>query len=367
MGKRLTKARNSNFELLRIISMLAIVLSHISGQAFDIGEVPVTGVIFMNYFGSASRIAVNLFLMIGVWFMADSDFKAKRFFKLYGCLWFYSVVITLILLVCGCHISLKDLGSSFFPFFRRRMWFVPQYLALMLISPFLKFYVDRIGRKGLQRTVIAGFVLISVICSIRSFDDRWVAAFTWFAYIYLVIAYYKRYGFRIRIKPWVCLAAGAAIYLALASGRLICSLNDGQFWTMAGKIFKQYTGDYKSVPNFICSMLIFVFFSKLDIGSNRVINTISAHTLDVYMIHQQDAFIPVIWVSVFRTTQWQSSPYFILLYLGTAAAVYAGASVIGFLRSKLLEPLWVNSKPFAWLCAKLDGFYRFAGSRAGRD
>ena len=76
------RERNSYFELLRIVSMLAIVLAHISGQAFDRDLVPVSGDVFMHIIGYGSRIAVNLFLMTGVWFMVDSEFHGKRVLKL---------------------------------------------------------------------------------------------------------------------------------------------------------------------------------------------------------------------------------------------------------------------------------------------
>lgn len=193
--------------------MLAIVLAHVSGQAFDRELVSSSSDIFMLIIGYGSRIAVNLFLMTGIWFMVDSDFKGSRVMKLYGSLWLYSGGITLVLLISGQHIGLNDFASSFFPFLRRRMWFVPQYLSLMLVSPFLKFFFERTSRKTMERMLITGFFFISFICSIRGFEDRWLDAFIWFAYVYFVIAYYKRYGSPIRNNKSACLVGAYAYSL----------------------------------------------------------------------------------------------------------------------------------------------------------
>lgn len=143
----------------------------------------------------------------------------------------------------------------------------------------------------------------------------------------------------------------------MAAGLVVCKYSYGRIFELGESIFRQYLGDYKSVPNFLCSLLIFMFFAELDIGQRKWINEISKNTLDVYMIHQQDAFIPVIWVGLFHTKEWQQSPYFILLYLGTVLAVYIGGSLIGRLRVRFVEPLWLKSRLFGWLSQKLDLFY----------
>ena len=352
-----SKERNSNFELLRIVAMVAIVLTHVSAQAFDRSVLSITNNIFMYFVGSGSRIAVNLFLMTGIWFMVEASFSAKRIIKLYGSLWFYSVFITLILLLLGFDISIKNIGSSFFPFLRRRMWFVSQYIALLLISPILQGFVSKMRRAALKTTILIGFILISCICSIRSVEDNWLDAFVWFAYVFFVIAYFKKYGFSKKIKIEWYLVTGVLLYSILTTGYVVCLYNESSIFKLGSSIFRQYLGDYKSVPNFVISLLIFVYFAKLDIGKKRIVNELAKNTLDVYMIHQQDAFIPIIWFSVFHTLEWQTSSYFIVYYLGTVLAVFIVGSIIGRIRVRFFEPIWINSRLFHFISKKLDSFY----------
>lgn len=357
MTNSIKRERNSTFELLRIIAMLAIVFGHVAAQAFDRELLSVGNNSFLWFFGSGSRIGVNLFVMIGVWFMVDSNFKAETVFKLYSSLWLYSVAITIILIILHCEISTMNVASSFFPFLRRRMWFVPQYISLLLISPFLKLLFCRMSKKTSSRLIIIALLLVGLISSIRKFEDTWLAGLTWFVLLYFVIAHYKKHGFQYKPRKELCLVLGTAIYIALATGLVIFAESDNRLFEMAFSVFKQYLGDYKSIPNFLCALLIFVFFAELDIGQKKWINEISKNTLDVYMIHQQDVFIPIIWVGLFHTKEWQQSPCFILLYLGTVLAVYVGGSLIGRLRVRFVEPLWLKSRLFRCLSQKMNKFY----------
>lgn len=349
--------RNSNFELLRIVAMLAIVFGHVAAQAFDRGILSTEINSFLLLLGSGSRIGVNLFVMIGAWFMVDSTFKADKVVKLYSSLWLYSVAITIILLIAKCDISTMNVASSFFPFLRRRMWFVPQYISLLLISPFLKILSCIMNKVTSCRFIIISFLLTSLICSIRTFEDTWLGGLTWFIFLYFVITHYKKYGFQFKLSKELNLLFGVTIYLALTAGLIIFSLRDSRLFEMGYSVFKQYLGDYKSVPNFLCSLMIFMFFAELDMGKNKWINEISKNTLDVYMIHQHDAFIPIIWVGLFHTKEWQQSPFFILLYLGTVVTVYICGSLIGRIRMCLIEPMWLKSRLFRRLCEIIDRFY----------
>ena len=65
------KQRKSNYELLRILSMLLIVAGHLVEQsgllAYDNPNLFIACLL-----GSASRVAVNLFLILGCWFLVVS-------------------------------------------------------------------------------------------------------------------------------------------------------------------------------------------------------------------------------------------------------------------------------------------------------
>lgn len=93
--------RKSNYELMRIVAMLMIVMGHFWGQS-NYAELA-TG--YSYYLGGilshGSRIAVNVFLFMGIWFMLEGEFKASRILKLY----FNVAVIASIASITGFYIS----------------------------------------------------------------------------------------------------------------------------------------------------------------------------------------------------------------------------------------------------------------------
>lgn len=93
--------RCANIELLRIVSMLLIIMGHFVGQNDVMKRLNGTPLCAAVLSGSASRIAVNVFLVIGVWFMLDKEFSAKRILVLYGEVWFYGIALTAIVILGG--------------------------------------------------------------------------------------------------------------------------------------------------------------------------------------------------------------------------------------------------------------------------
>ena len=132
----------------------------------DISAFPAGQDIAALFLCSGARISVSLFLMIGLWFMVDSEFAPKRVLKLYGSLWFWAVLLTCILVVIGQDVSKKDMISCFFPILRRWMWFVPVYIVLMLLSPFLYKASIKMREKELFCLVIIGLFFLSFVSTV---------------------------------------------------------------------------------------------------------------------------------------------------------------------------------------------------------
>lgn len=119
--------RDSNWELLRILSMLAIVAGHFVGQTKSLEYVQGIDFIFALIFGSASRIAVALFLFLGTWYMVDAKFSAKRVLKLYGEYAFYSISISLLMLVIF-DAPMRAVIDGLLPGIKGGPWFAHVYL-----------------------------------------------------------------------------------------------------------------------------------------------------------------------------------------------------------------------------------------------
>ena len=137
--------------------MLLIVTYHIYAQALDkVDLLPVQTQIFFNVFGVWGRVGVNLFLMIGCYFMVDQKFRMSKILTLWSELWIYSVVFSFVTLCCNKgEFSFGFIKRAIFPFLSGQCWFFSIYIILILLSPFLN-YLFKMERRMFTRFVLIG-------------------------------------------------------------------------------------------------------------------------------------------------------------------------------------------------------------------
>lgn len=200
------RERQSNWELMRIIAMLLIVAGHFVGQSHAREILSGTDLYAAMFLGSGSRVAVQLFLMLGVWFMVSSHFRADRLLKLGGQTVFYSLLVVIVLALLGEPLKTKDIMSGIFPF-TFTLWFATSYLVLIAVSPWLHKLLDW-DRTVLRNFLIVLFILIPVVCSIHKPMDTYLCTVIWFMYVYLCMGYYKKYLSLRHFNRFKCLVLG---------------------------------------------------------------------------------------------------------------------------------------------------------------
>lgn len=351
--------RQSNLELLRIIAMLLIVAGHFAVQGGLIWAAAGKNQLFIMLAGSGQRVAVNMFLMIGAWFMVDAEFRASRILKLYGETAFYAVTITLLMVLSRADVPKQDIVRVAMPFFGRPLWFASAYISLLAAAPFLK-KVLAWEQGELRRLLLVLFVLLSMASTVPGYKESYVADLCWCMYIYLFIGAYKRNGHQSGGSRWLLLTGGLGIYAALVLSRWLCTIYSPKYpFLSAGvSLAEQYISDIRSVPNFLCALMVFLFFLRTDIGRNKAINHISKSAFAVYAIHAVPAFHDFLWYRIYRCGAWRQSGLVCLYFTGVVLSVYIAASLIDRIRIKWIEPAWLKSRLFCSLCRYLDGFYK---------
>ena len=343
--------RKSSLELLRIISILAIVCGHFLSQS-GLGEaMDGANRILAILMGSGVRIGVNIFLLLGVWFMVDAKFSVERIVRLYLEVVFYSVPITCCLFLAGQAGGTRNVIQGLLPFFGRSVWFASAYISLIALSPFLNrvFLLPRRSQQVLVGLLVVLFCVVPTIPCSTPLD--YLADFTWFCVVYLLVGMWKKCGWGTQVQgTWRFLLAGAVSYLMLAAARCVPQTQAvADYWIV----------NIKSFPNFICAVFAFVGFLRLDIGSNRGINAAARAVFAVYIIHQVPAFIQFQWMKIFCAAQLlDASPLmFACGTVGVALAVFIGASIIDFVRRRYLEPFYMSSAPVKWLVFRIAKLY----------
>lgn len=346
--------RSSNLELLRILCMLLIIGDHLTGQGGIADYTTLPSSFAFCLIGCGSRIACSVFILIGGWFLCEQPYKTRRPLSLWLSLWLYTVPVTLLCRLAGLDVSFGALRWAAFPASTRQLWFISDYLLLLLCVPLL----NRVLR-GLPRTAHRGLLAVLAVPMIlypTLFGENGIVSDTaWmFLYEYLLAAYLRRYPenrlARLLQNRAAALALGLGLPLVNTAIRAVLETRG----LTDGKAF-QYVAYYRTalgaLPNLLAALALFYLFKNLDLGCVRWVNTLSGTTLGVYILHQVPAFRNFLWNGLLQAQAHHGSVVYTLFAI---FAVLFGCAAVDAVRTRLVMRPLENTKLFTVLCEKGD-------------
>ena len=266
--------RQSNFELLRIISMLMVLLCHANGYVNQEDMVGAEGVIRV-VINQLFLICVNVFVMISGWFGIKSSWKgaAALLFQVA----FLGTICNLICAIAGIPVSFK---YNVLPDFLGGYgyWFIVAYLILYALSPALNKFCESASEKELRSVVVAFFgveFFYGFLLDVGHFDYGFSALF--FIGLYLLARYVRLYPNRLFTMD-KHIDFGIYLFLSILS---MFGLWFGYKWFGMGF----HLNHYDSPLAILASLFFLLFFSKLEIQS-RFINWLAASVFAIYLIHE---------------------------------------------------------------------------------
>lgn len=346
--------RSSNLELLRILCMLLIIGDHLTGQGGIADYTTLPSSFAFCLIGCGSRIACSVFILIGGWFLCEQPYKTRRPLSLWLSLWLYTVPVTLLCRLAGLDVSFGALRWAAFPASTRQLWFISDYLLLLLCVPLL----NRVLR-GLPRTAHRGLLAVLAVPMIlysTLFGENGIVSDTaWmFLYEYLLAAYLRRYPenrlARLLQHRAAALALGLGLPLVNTAIRAVLETRG----LTDGKAF-QYVAYYRTalgaLPNLLAALALFYLFKNLDLGCVRWVNALSGTTLGVYILHQVPAFRNFLWNGLLQAQAHHGSVVYTLFAI---FAVLFGCAAVDAVRTRLVMRPLENTKLFTALCEKGD-------------
>lgn len=346
--------RSSNLELLRILCMLLIIGDHITGQSgiADYSALPASFAFCL--IGCGSRIACSVFILIGGWFLCEQTYKTRRPLSLWLSLWLYTVPVTLLCRLAGQDVSLGTLRWAVFPASTRQLWFISDYLLLLLCVPLLNRALHGLSRAA-HRGLLAVLAVPLIVYPTVFGGDGIVSDTAWmFLYEYLLAAYLRRWPDNrlARFFSHRAAALGVGLGLPLVNTAVRAVLETRGLTD--GKAF-QYIAYYRTalgaLPNLLAALALFYLFKNLDLGSVRWINALSGTTLGIYILHQVPAFKDVLWNGILHAQAHRGSVAYTLF---AVIAVFLGCAAVDAVRTALvLRPL-ENTRLFQAICEKGD-------------
>lgn len=364
------KERNSNFELMRIISMLFIVLCHIIIHGHIIENCANQSLKFIfeaiEFF---IVIHVNSYVLTTGYYQSKSEFKQSKLWSIITSSLFYRIVIVILLSSLGLFTVTKtNLMRELFILNIDHYWFLQIYFFLYIISPILNKLIKSVDKKGLQKIILVLFSVFSVLPFITGNKVFYNNGFSLinFIILYFIGAYLRKYPIKDCFLFKNCsknLYRTILVILFFSFFLINFSLhNTLKILSSSGSVFYELFGQIKCIsysnPIVILQSVVYIlFFETLEIKS-KFINNVSKTTLGVYMIHDNEHMRMHLyrWLNISNRNIYS---YKMLLYVFVCMLlIFIVCSVIEFIRQKIFKFIY-NRK----ISVKIrEGYYKYINS-----
>lgn len=333
--------RSSNFELLRILAMLAIIAGHFSSHGCSVTlsnnliKVPFIKAAFLQalYFGA--YFGVSIFILLSGYFLIKQPFRVTKFIKLLLQYLFYSILILLI--AAKFHIVKVNyilIVTALFPLVGFN-WFADAYILLYIFFPFLNRMILYLKKSELEFFIVTGAIIwyliptISVIFAMNI--NMFFSNAIMFIYLYCVGAYIRI--FQNNNENAGKIAIGfyfAYIFLQVFCFRFGKSIN----WLNHGSVF---LAPKNSLFILIVAVFCFLFFRSISLEKNSCINYISSTTFGIYLIHDNGCIRRYLWDNLVLAKSYYTQPHFVLYSIVVILSIFFVCSLFEFLRIKFFE------------------------------
>ncbi len=285
--------RKSGVELLKIIAMFLIVLSHIMPFGENIERATFfidinsatenIQTLLLILFRHCGQIGNAIFVVCSAYFLIDSKkTKAEKIFNMIVDAFVISVTYLVIFYVSGAEINLYQVITNVFSVSYSANWFIGCYIVFYACHPLLNRVVYGISQKSLLITNIVALVVyggISLLVGSAFEYSRLIGFFI----LYLITAYVKLYlpelskskSFNLKILIGSCLLL---ILLVIATNFLVLKVSPSL------EILLKWC-------SFINPLIIFIALSGFNLLYNKSfyskgINEVSSVTLFIYLLHE---------------------------------------------------------------------------------
>lgn len=331
--------RQSKIELLRIVAMFLIVAHHFSVHGDfkeSMSTLPFNNKLWLQFLQLGGKIGVDVFVIISGYFLISSKkIKLDKVLKFWLQLIFYSVLLYVVFVFIGSEpLSVLGIIKNSLPVLSSRWWFASTYFVLYILSPFLNRLLNSFNKREYQNFVS---LLTILWCILPTLTNQAVQSnpLIWFIYLYALAGYIRLYGLldSVRAKTCILLAVLTSMLTFLSAVIFdILGLKINFFSEHATYFFEM-----QKLPILITSVLLFLGFSRIDIGSNRVINIVASATFGVYLIHDNNYVRVFLWENLFKNASFAHSDYLIPYSILVIISVYIVCTLIELMRIYLIE------------------------------
>lgn len=374
------KERNSNHELMRIISMFFIVIGHVLTHGAVITNCQnefLTNVINIIVF--IIIVHVNSFILVTGYYQCKKTFKQSAVWKLMNAALFYRILIAGVLSILGyISITKGEWMKQAFPLNMTMYWFVNAYFILYCISPFLNKLINSLNKKDFKILLLVGFVIMSIIPTITNngtFNNNGHTVYN-FIYLYFIGAYLRNYPLdkeyifaKLSKNAYRFTLIFIFFFCAFSQYILFSFVNSLGYMNSVVEVITTYIRNsfinvdlsgynYSNPLIMIQSIAYFAFFTTLTLKS-KFINRVATLVFGVYLIHENTFFRPVLYNNILHINNGPiySSKFIFTIFIASIS-LYIACLIIEFIRQVIFKFIY-NRK----ISKKIrDGYYNWLHS-----
>lgn len=355
--------RQANFELLRIMAMMMVVMLHYFSKGglltgfegeWQLGTY--TAWLLEGFCASS----VNVFVLLSGYFLVKVDFKWKRIVTLWLQVLFYSVGVAAVLLLTGvlqlADMTIYQVLDFVFPIQTEHYWFATAYVFMYLFSPVLNAGMKAMTQKQ-HRNVVLGLIgVFSLIKSVVPFNlnmDHYGYDVIWFLCLYMIAGYIRLYGipFFTKVRKGSAESDNTAVekklfrksictYVMATLAMFAVLLAVGVFYKMTGKLadFVTKPYQYNHILNLAASVALFYAFYYVRVKGKLadIVCAISPYVFGVYLLHEHIG-LRYLWPQWFAVNQYGQTVFFLPHLIVTVLVVFAAGVLVDYVRSLLFR------------------------------
>lgn len=299
------QVRNSNLELLRIVSILLIIAMHTIGYAASKGELSDSNQYIRFVVGSFGNLGVGCFVLISGYF--GVKYTTRKFV-------FISWLTTIYAILCvwanndfsvsrDCVMAITNVPRYF-------NWYITCYLILMALSGYINRFVESLTKNEFRRLLMILFLFFSVLPIMVSATETALLksgqCVTYFIYAYLIGRY-------IRLHRDIDVPKSKSTLMALVFIVMLFTIKVAGMYVSAIDAIPVMSNYSPLILGAVVS--VFYLFKSFNFKS-EIVNYISASVLAAYLL---DSLKPAIDNYFQVYTHAQSSDFALYVTMETIA------------------------------------------------
>lgn len=349
MKTYVSTSRNSSFELLRIIAMLAIIAHHY--LVHGVGQIALAPPVLWSVDEICqllAKISNNIFFLLTGWFLCRTHFTFKRLMILLGQILFINWLLLIINLSVYGQSDVVMILKQLFPVSSSMNWFISAYFAVYMLGPFIqnaaKYFRSNPRKYNIFVSVL--FLLFALIGFITP-TTSYYSGIAFGIYIVFIGDYVEFNKEKILSLPVKMI--GLVCFIMLMGLRYALD-----YISEFIPVISDYAGHFEGNASpliTITAICVLLLFSKLTIKS-KIINLLASSTLTVYLIHDNGAFKDHVWFDILKLQDHLDHMYIYMFCC--MVMIYLGCFIIDQIRKGIVEKVWI--KVISSSCSKVDRY-----------